>query len=1037
MPSGGGEGEEAGGQRGRAGARGWPRRGGGAASGGATMGAGGGGRDVGAVWAALKAREAPRGAGDAGAARARGGGDGDTGGQGGAGLAPAAAPEGAERSSPSVEGSSAGGPDIGCLEIGFENADDMEEKLRRDLNVLKAHESDLSARLSVLRRLEGVVRGTDNETLSAALVTFLGKALLKALDDPAGRCREAAAGVLLEALSEAPDSIQPLLPYAFPVLGERLGLVGGSETRPLVECAAFLLQHSHTQRVDIAELRGHAQAKGSAREPSEEVRLLCLRVLHAFVCGAGSGLGPYVPDCLEILLSATQDNYYEMMIEACAIQCTLANVLGHRLHQVSKVLVAAFAPLLCQRRNRVRVAALRAISAVMPFGAHETLLDLTSFVDPNLVSIKSFYQSDARINYMGVLAKDPSTAVRQEFLDTVGGWLTKLTERMDHEPRLLPYVLSGLADPVASVQESALEWVRILGEQHISDNEQEFKDKLRYMPREAQGHGWMLSSVLRAIEEGTLTLPPPFKERPPLGSRTLVQTRFVPMMHGIIRDFEQWQEAPKLKAAQLLQALLVYVEEFVTEHLHVLVPALAKAVVSTDGEVRSCVDNCCRLIGQYVETSVLLHVISPTAGLGPELPERKAFLKVLTGVLSGSTFSGSAGSHVNEILDLVSDDAILNSEAQDTRAVVTALMRELIESAKDTFQKDNVASTDAALVLLRLGKSRPTTSGEVGCGGDVQGVLELLGSGRGEAVAEMLRHFGPGLLSRILPEETMRPESDVLVFLNFIALVFKDGLGASFLGLLAAQVIGGLQKSFDIATDSSEGLMLRVVEGTLQVLKVAQSAGERTLDQSQTEKLFLSILIPQAKNANDLSEAALEAAALVFDYSARERFDVSRLVGLDELEPFFEVFSSSPICLRLKSLHLVESLAKCSTDGAVAVSEEVAVAAFNLQISRLADATCRVRCCALRAMAVCIQFWGSFLSEELLLKTGESVRLHTAPDDLEQEEYRGYISEVLQSLGGASAEVLARAFSGQLSSGIPGLAELVHEALGTTGDLAN
>ena len=912
----------------------------------------------------------------------------------------------------------------------------MEEKLRRDLNVLKARESDLSARLSVLRRLEGVVRGTDNETLSAALVAFLGKALLKALDDPAGRCREAAAGVLLEALSEAPDCIQPLLPYAFPVLGERLGLVGGSETRPLVECAAFLLQHSHTQRVDIAELRGRAQAKGSAREPSEEVRLLCLRALHAFVRGAGSGLGPYVPDCLEMLLSATQDNYYEMMIEACAIQCTLANVLGHRLHQVSKVLVAAFAPLLCQRRNRVRVAALRAISAVMPFGAHETLLDLTSFVDPNLVSIKSFYQSDARINYMGVLAKDSSTAVRQEFLDTVGGWLTKLTERMDHEPRLLPYVLSGLADPVASVQESALEWVRILGEQHVSDNEQEFKDKLRYMPREAQGHGWMLSSVLRAIEEGSLALPPPFKERPPLGSRALVQTRFVAMMHGIIRDFEQWQEAPKLKAAQLLQALLVYVEEFVTEHLHVLVPALAKAVVSTDGEVRSCVDNCCRLIGQYVETSVLLHVISPTAGPGPELPQRKAFLKVLTGVLSGSKFSGSAGSHVNEILDLVSDDAILNSEAQDTRAVVTALMRELIESAKDTFQKDDAAFTDAALVLLRLGKSRPTASGGVGYG-DVQGVLELLGSQRGGAVAGVLRHFGPGLLSRTLPEESMRPESDVLVFLNFIALVFQDGLGASFLGPSAAQVIDGLHKSFDIATGSSEGLMLRVVEGTLQVLKVAHSSGERTLDQSQIEKVFSSILVPQAKNANDLSEAALEAAALVFDYSARERFDVSRLVRLGELEPFFEVFSSSPVGLRLKSLHLVESVAKCTTDSTVAVSEEVVVAAFNLQISRLADATCRVRCCALRAMAVCIQFWGSFLSEELLLKTGESVRLHTAPDDLTQEEYRGSLSDVLQSLGGASAEALARAFSGQLSSGIPALAELVHEALGAPENLSN
>jgi hypothetical protein len=924
--------------------------------------------------------------------------------------------------------------DVASLEIGFEDADDMEEKLRRDLNVLKAREGDLSARLAVLRRLEGVVRGADNETLEVALVGFLGKALLKALDDPAGRCREAAAAVFLEALAEAPDSIQPLLPYAFPVIGERLGLVGGSEARPLVECAAHILQHSHTQRVDIADLRERARAKGSAREPSEEVRLLCMKVLHALVKGVGTGLGPYVPDCLEILLSAAQDNFYEVMIEACAVQVTLAGALGHRLHQVSKVLVAAFAPLLCQRRSRVRVAALRAISAVMPFGAHETLLDLTSFVDPNLVSIKSFYKSDARINYMGVLAKDPSTAVRQEFLDVVGGWLTNLNERLDHEPRLLPYVLSGLADPVASIQASALEWVRVLGEQHVGDNEQEFTDKLRYMPREAQGHGWMLSSVLRAIEEGSLALPPPFTERPSLGSRALVQTRFVAMMHGIIRDFEQWQEAPKLKAAQLLQVLLVYVEEYVTEHLHVLVPALAKAIVSTDGEVREYVNGCCRLIGQYVETAVLLHVISSAAGAGLELPQRKAFLKVLTSILAGSKFSGSAGKHVGEILDLICDDAILKSEALDTRSIATELMQALVEAAEEKFAKDDQSLEDAALVLLQLGSPRSPSSKHAQSSGEAKAVLERLASSRSGTSEEVLWQFGARLLDRILPMESMRPELDILAFTHFISMAFHDSSGGEFLGLSAAEIVGGLARSFRVATEASEALLPHVVSATLKILSSANSCrpDAPVLGQSQIEVVFSSILAPYANMSGDLSDTVLEAAALLFEYGAATRQSVSSLATLENLEPFFEVFSTSPTCLRLKSVDLVGALAACTAESPGGVSLDLVAASFNLLTSRLADALSQVRCSALRTLASCFQSWAPILSEgceDLLLKTGESVRLHTTPADLSQADFQEALTAVLHSLGRLNTGILEQTFSGQQSAGVPGLELIVREVL--------
>jgi hypothetical protein len=54
--------------------------------------------------------------------------------------------------------------------------------------------------------------------------------------------------------------------------------------------------------------------------------------------------------------------------------------------------------------------------------------------------------------------------VRLAFLGMVGNWLLTLRERMDHQPRLLPYLLSGLCDEspsVVQVRQQAVQIFRI------------------------------------------------------------------------------------------------------------------------------------------------------------------------------------------------------------------------------------------------------------------------------------------------------------------------------------------------------------------------------------------------------------------------------------------------------------------------------------------------------------------------------------------------------------------------------------------------
>jgi hypothetical protein len=48
----------------------------------------------------------------------------------------------------------------------------------------------------------------------------------------------------------------------------------------------------------------------------------------------------------------------------------------------------------------------------------------------------------------------------------IGDWLLNLPDRMDHDTRLLPYLLNGLADPNPEIAASALKTIEDLGIQY-------------------------------------------------------------------------------------------------------------------------------------------------------------------------------------------------------------------------------------------------------------------------------------------------------------------------------------------------------------------------------------------------------------------------------------------------------------------------------------------------------------------------------------------------------------------------------------------
>ncbi|KAL0032856.1 hypothetical protein WJX77_002978 [Trebouxia sp. C0004] len=385
---------------------------------------------------------------------------------------------------------------------------------------------------------------------------------------------------------------------------------------------------------------------------------------------AQEAIAPYGGQITEILQHCCDDSYHEVCLQACRSIQKLVETVGMMLFSVSKQLMAAVMPLLTHKRHKVRIEAIRTVRKLAHMGGHEMVLQMVAWQDPQAIAIKAFYEPDLHVNFCAKLATDPVVQVRLEFVDMLADWMLTLRERIDHHARLMPYALSALSDPSKDVQRAALKLMDDVGVQYEEEHQQDLKDTLYYLPAEAHALGWQqqglaqrlyhrlppsdnllppmarasgatsnqatgvahavtLSSIpahadnsstashkappVAAARQGrhdadektrvhgvtqAFQLPAPFRERPRTGSRIFVQSHFPGIAGALASEMLSWQQDNRIRAIELLRSCLMCVEEQVGQHLLKLLPALCQAM--RDSELGVSVQQCCTLIGCFV-----------------------------------------------------------------------------------------------------------------------------------------------------------------------------------------------------------------------------------------------------------------------------------------------------------------------------------------------------------------------------------------------------------------------------------------------------
>ena len=250
---------------------------------------------------------------------------------------------------------------------------------------------------------------------------------------------------------------------------------------------------------------------------------------------------------------------------------------------------------LVHKHAKVRCSGLKALNAIMYCGAWKYTVDvfeaLIGFRDPNVVPIKDFFEPSIKFNYFARFVVDRSTLVRETFYKTLANWLLKLPDKVDHEGRILPYMLSALNDPNENIQDLAFELLEEMGMDYEEREEGKVRDKKQY----ALDAAWTNNGEFSA-----LALPRPFKHRPRLGARNVIRGYIRRYLNAIYKELTDWIIENRARAAHLLLCLIVYTEDYVMQYLDHLLLSLYKAILEKeDMELKAKLEISAKLLGRY------------------------------------------------------------------------------------------------------------------------------------------------------------------------------------------------------------------------------------------------------------------------------------------------------------------------------------------------------------------------------------------------------------------------------------------------------
>lgn len=325
------------------------------------------------------------------------------------------------------------------IEFPRDSAPDLLTFLQRDLVNLNNKEDGQKRKFALLRLYQVFVLAKNKAParIYQEILPQMQKELFKRLSDKMEKCRELTCLIIKEFFRRC-DDLSLSIPYLLPILVERLNADDIEGTDGLEE----KMKPAPTQRAQ--EMADPIEKSETCRVYLAEITTLMIRSTY-WEC-----MRPYVDGFVNVCKALCMDPFGDVIVEGTRAISALCDSGKEWLVHFCEPMGRAIFTAMVHKHAKVRIAGLRALLPVLSAGAWKTSYAvfeaLVGFRDPNMVAIKDFYEPTGKVNYLGMLLADRSIQVRLCFYKTLANLLMHLPDRVDHEGRLFPFLLSGLHD---------------------------------------------------------------------------------------------------------------------------------------------------------------------------------------------------------------------------------------------------------------------------------------------------------------------------------------------------------------------------------------------------------------------------------------------------------------------------------------------------------------------------------------------------------------------------------------------------------------
>ncbi|KAG7401636.1 HEAT repeat-containing protein 2 [Phytophthora boehmeriae] len=464
--------------------------------------------------------------------------------------------------------------------------------------------------------------------------------------------------------------------------------------RPLLQCAEsdavekcreraltsllFLCENSALEPTDatLRELTTLANArlgKLPYPEPTEEIRLLILQLLHAFlkqfaaVEETTTSLRNVITELANALGKTAVDPFPDAkkMSAECVILIskTWKSDMAMQIGTIVKPMVGN----LGHQHSRVRVCALQALEAAVPCGL-EALPELIKEVLLPSISKVVF---------------DHAPSVRKQLMITLASWLAQIEQIQKFEASLFPLFLAGLADETPEVRTLSLAKLNELSVMWESRGEDE---------------GIPSSDVERMdVDSGAVLSTPPlfFNTRPPLGARRLARSIQAQVLPSLLEKTGDWTVQARERYTQVLSAYLILLEESMNPFLDKVFAALSKTCRDDEEAVLNSVKACSGVVGFYADSQMILASLLPmVAGrlAGQDTAQHRTNGLILLGMSIEGMTSKTIGANLELITEALCDAGVRESEVADLQDQLAGVVSSIIKTAGLLLsQKDEIS----------------------------------------------------------------------------------------------------------------------------------------------------------------------------------------------------------------------------------------------------------------------------------------------------------------------------------------------------------